>query len=909
MLSDSLQEVLKRAFAEEAKRLLLNFEEELEALGKAENGAQRREHFGNLRRTAHTLKGASRSVEFAEVESLSLVLEKKFKALATESDEPFLNESSLEILDHSRQFLARTVDSLLEDSDNVVSSQELMDLMNQVENLTLESAPESSGPKLPDSERDRIRFLIKMLKKTTSGEAKGSAFKKAFQILLSLNKIAQDNELRNVMPLTEALEQKFRVLSSGKAPGEWPGFSLALELLEKFGKKPATFRSDLLNDALEELEEQVDEGTPQGEEISDAFLAETSAHLEELRALLSEANVNGKFDKKRLKVCLMSLTGATRVVDLPAAETISRSLNFTLTKYAEAGIAPAPLLTKAAEAVELLAQEIKAYAEGTPGMPSWKAMHTVERLDSAVDEIENFTPVAAEEEVPTPTPEPVSASPSVKAAPPSAPEPAQNSKADKEWAAEALQATAPLEGLIQFLSRQSAALRKAAEGMSVWSDDTERFEQLLGNLPGGDIKSAAESFVQNQKKRLQSFALMLKREEFSEAQSKTLLRRSRDVRNKAATTFLTDQDALQRYLDEHLKSEKIKLTKGDFQWDERYWTESKLLPLLNSAIEFLKKDAADADAELELKVSCSEKTGFVLQVGYPTQVCKETAESQPLLQQVKALYGKLTSPTEQDAPLQVTLKLPRFLPPPRGVFFQAGETKYCLPTSAVWGVERLQQPPKDGQKLTFQGLEFEVHRLAPGGAEKIAVCAEKTDGSRLALVADRALSEEPLAFLPEEQSETADQRPRVYHQGGESAHLLDLTSPELPVQQVEARQDKSDTSDTLIVLVQPFAAGREILARAFRRAGHEVKAMGEGQGALEVLEGSKRPKKVLIADFHLTDMHGETLCETAKNDPNVGELTCLVLSEPSVAHSSSESVDEYLDKGEFELAKLLKHLN
>lgn len=926
MLSDSLQEVLKRAFAEEAKRLLENFEEDLAALTTADSGSKRREHFGNLRRTAHTLKGASRSVEFAEVESLSLVLEKKFKSLATESDEPFLNEDSLGILHKAVEFLDRTVNSLLEDSNSVVASTELMELMTAVEDLALDSAPNTNAFQLPDSERDRVRFLVKMLRKTTGGDASGTAIKKAFQILLSLNKIAKDNKLTNISPLTEALETSFRTLTSDKSAKDWPNFALSLELLQKFGKNPGNFQSDLLPEAMAELAESSEE-TDNKEQLSDAFLEETNGSLDELRAILNEASIDGKLPKKRLRVCLMSLTGATRVVDLPTAETICRSLEYALTKFAAAGRAPAVLLARAAEAVELLAQEVQAFAEGKAGLPSWKAMHVVERLESAVDEIDTLgLEEAPAVEAPVPTAEPVSA----EAEPPkksktktkaktkskktkSAPQKTESSEpkdrgvtqSQQDWARRTLRSQAPLQGLVETLLEQTNLAAKLAPLLPEWSTQTEELASLIEESTDDEFKSKASHFLQAQRHNLDLVASLSKITASDSERHRSLLEDCRRARQELSSHFQASEQTLKSRLENEItlqnKGASLAVDCDTLQWDERYWDDGELGGVSQSILDWLQSHCSANKPAVEIKATPAD--GLTLTYSIPNETMSRSPSEAPqkLLAKARELYGNLELPKQAGSELQATLKLRQVMAETRAVFFRSGGQNWAIPTHCVWGVQRIASDQELGETLTLSDKTFEVHHLCPDSKASVALCAEHPDGRSTAFLVDEVLGEELMVQSDQEDAETS-----WLFRGGQTAQTLSLVG-ERPSLESQAEPAEPEAKPGL-VLAQTYLPAAKVLSKSLTRAGYEVKLAAEGQEALDLLEEMTNEVKFLIADFHLPDMHGETLCETIASHPDAPDVSCLVLKSGEDAHSRSASVKAYLDKSEFDLSQLLEHL-
>ena len=388
MLSDDLLEMLHKAFAEEAKRLLLDFEEELSGLQVAEDGTERRSKIGNLRRTAHTLKGAGRAAEFPEIESVAMALEDKFRSFGDESDQPYLDDESITTLEEVVGFLEKLIDSSQKQSDLDIPSSEIFSTIERIEKLTLSTPQEDEAEELDETALERVRFLVRMLVKAFGAKFTRNNAKKTFQIALSLSGTVEEYSLEVLAPLMSGLETVLRDCSENKQITEWPDYSLCVELLQKYAKHPRRFKSDQIQGALELLGFDAS-SVQETDDVNSTFLEETAGSIQELRAVLLSAKESGAIDKKKLRVSLMSLTGATRAVDLPLAETLCLALDSSLVKVAGQNRAPAKVLACSEELIKLLELEVEAFGKGQDSVDSKLALSAVERLEAATEEEES----------------------------------------------------------------------------------------------------------------------------------------------------------------------------------------------------------------------------------------------------------------------------------------------------------------------------------------------------------------------------------------------------------------------------------------------------------------------------------------------------------------------------------------
>lgn len=857
-----------------------------------------------MRRTAHTLKGSSRSVEFAEVETISAAVEKKLRSLSSESEEPSLSSTALDTLREASEFIEMATQTLLADSSAVLSSEGLMELVARVESLTLVEAPVDVRQALPNAERIRIRLLVKILKTSVSPKSKSVDLKKAHQVMLSLNALAKENQLYNIASLTEAMEDSFRDVSNERVEFVWKNFELGMDLLQKFSKKPVSFQSEQLKDAIEAMRGDVLE-----DKLSDAFLEETKAHLGSLKDLLNEASEKGRLNAKEFKVCLMALTGATRAVDVPVAETICRALDTTLSHFAESKKLPPELLLRASESVELLDQEIQAYAAGVSGLPTWKILNVVDRLETSVyefplDDEKPATPPAAEPEptaepepepAPVPTAEPVSAAPisqvsdsdrsSVEASPASS----------RELVAQLLDASAPMEALTQTLSHQVSALGQLGGLIAGWKADLATLDFFSTTLVDEQSKATAKRLLREHSERLDTFQTRLEQELLLSGRPSSLLSSLDQARRSLASVFLESPETLKSCLETEFPNQIKAKVVTEKTWDSRYWSQTHLKDVCRQILDQLRGHVSKQKDSPSCEIGTSEEGLLQLRFFYPGQkVKKGSSLDKELLGAVRSLYGLVLTGSSKEA--ELTLLLPPFPPARRGVFFASQRQSYCLPTYCVDGVLKLPVKGKATKTVSLQGSEYTIHHLCPDTPGRFAVCFEKRDGSRVAIVVQEILGEQPIVL-----SDTV-QGVAVLLESQEAMIL----NPDLPLPTIEGRKAEEVVPTTQVIVALKGNAVRNVLGKAIGRAGFEVVVVANGKDALEALRKSRADSQVLLTELRLEDMSGELLCESSREASR--RIHNILLTDSPDEPVESSAVSQRLTYGHFGLDELLEKL-
>ena len=421
MLSDDLQKLLVAAFAEEAERLLQDHDEQLKALREAKDGEERLAAVVSLRRTAHTLKGAARSTEFPEIESLAMTLEERYRDFERASDTPYLSPGSLAVLAEAGTTLNELVVAALSDGDEL-SGKGLFGLIERLEKLEL-SEPEADvavlETGLPDTVRERLKFLTKTLLKLLSDKPNSLKIKKAQQIVSSLLGLLQEHRIEVMLELIGTLESVFREFQKSEGGQEdWPADQALLNALSSFrkdwnsvsqaeidsallGLRAWNFSTSSPDDKEVEVPEKSVEAVdpepsdkpeaPGGPEISgeervlrQAFRDEAMANLGELRDIIHQARRVGYLESGRLRIGIMALTGATRAVDLPLAESMCAVLETSLIRVADERRVPALLLERVLLVLAHLESDVAAYVEQSAPPESWRALLAIEKLESAV---------------------------------------------------------------------------------------------------------------------------------------------------------------------------------------------------------------------------------------------------------------------------------------------------------------------------------------------------------------------------------------------------------------------------------------------------------------------------------------------------------------------------------------------
>lgn len=110
MNDDELHALLKATFAEEANSVLADLDVELRQLDDVPAGPR----WADIRRHAHTIKGAARAVGFDDLQQQGAALEQHFKAFENGEREP-----DSEAIDQAWEMLARLRASVIRDTQNV----------------------------------------------------------------------------------------------------------------------------------------------------------------------------------------------------------------------------------------------------------------------------------------------------------------------------------------------------------------------------------------------------------------------------------------------------------------------------------------------------------------------------------------------------------------------------------------------------------------------------------------------------------------------------------------------------------------------------------------------------------------------------------------------------------------------
>ena len=212
-----LREILLQAFAEEAVGLMTSLHEAVDNYNSTDVATERHSALGVIRRIAHTLKGAARSVESPEIELLCSTLESRCREWEKTAD-PYLPPSDFSKVEQARDLLQRLVDGS-ETGDTPLEGDELQDLIDGLELLEVSVAPDRSieavfaVETLNEPERKKWRALLNMLveilKKASQGDSKEHA-KKGFKVAYALLGLARSLENSKLDELLDACIQLFR---------------------------------------------------------------------------------------------------------------------------------------------------------------------------------------------------------------------------------------------------------------------------------------------------------------------------------------------------------------------------------------------------------------------------------------------------------------------------------------------------------------------------------------------------------------------------------------------------------------------------------------------------------------------------------------------------------------------------
>ena len=319
------QAELRKAFAQEAETLMGDFRQAMTRYSQATSAGERHQAIGSIRRLAHTLKGAGRSVELPEVESLSMSLEDRCRQLERTAD-PYLDEDSFAVLQTAERLLGGLVKDAF-DNGSPVSASELQKLLLELEDLEASSPPEKSleavfvNPEFTPAKKEKWITLVGMLEKGLPGLKSNPKTHagRGFKIVYALSGLARDLKQPPLSRLLSACETLFR--QSAEGGGEVPvdGVKNALDLLKAVVETPGPAAADF-EEALQKLETGPVKKKDLEDVLQEAFREETTQNARILKDGFEKLARPTPEIVTSLFLATHSLKGAARAVDLPSVK-------------------------------------------------------------------------------------------------------------------------------------------------------------------------------------------------------------------------------------------------------------------------------------------------------------------------------------------------------------------------------------------------------------------------------------------------------------------------------------------------------------------------------------------------------------------------------------------------------------
>jgi chemotaxis protein histidine kinase CheA/CheY-like chemotaxis protein len=298
-------------------------------------------------------------------------------------------------------------------------------------------------------------------------------------------------------------------------------------------------------------------------------------------------------------------------------------------------------------------------------------------------------------------------------------------------------------------------------------------------------------------------------------------------------------------------------------------------------------------------------------------------------QNIEAMEGSVEIQSEIGKGTKFTLRLPPRLNIIKVLLLSLRESLFAIPSSAA--VEVLKVPPSDtlsveGQKvIRFRGATVPIFHLddilypnspaRPNGKGKWPVVIIESAREKLALVADRIISEREIAVKPLGKflGEVRNLAGATLLEKGELAlflHVPDLFESVHARQRITPAAEKTEAAPRpgRILVVEDSLITREMEKSVLLSYGYEVQEAEDGLQALTRLR--EETFDLVITDLEMPNLNGFDLTEKIRADARTRSLPVIIVTTRSSPEDRRRGVevgaDAYIVKSEFHHEKLVE---
>ncbi|MDD5224210.1 MAG: hybrid sensor histidine kinase/response regulator [bacterium] len=298
-------------------------------------------------------------------------------------------------------------------------------------------------------------------------------------------------------------------------------------------------------------------------------------------------------------------------------------------------------------------------------------------------------------------------------------------------------------------------------------------------------------------------------------------------------------------------------------------------------------------------------------------------------QNIEAMEGSVEIQSEIGKGTKFTLRLPPRLNIIKVLLLSLRESLFAIPSSAA--VEVLKVLPSDtlsveGQKvIRFRGATIPIFHLddilypnaqaRPNGKTKWPVVIIESAREKLALVADRIISEREIAVKPLGKflGEVRNLAGATLLEKGELAlflHVPDLFESVHARQRVSPAAEETETAARAgrILVVEDSLITREMEKSVLLSYGYEVQEAEDGLQALTRL--GEEAFDLVITDVEMPNLNGFDLTEKIRADARTRSLPVIIVTTRSSPEDRRRGVevgaDAYIVKSEFQHEKLVE---